>query len=393
MKAIIIAFTLLMLIACNPKKQATNSHNMAGMAADTPKSNNRTADMSGMNMDMPEDSAAQTSDEVKLTNQQVQLGNIHVDTIRSVMNGDKMILTAVLTEDETKASVITARVMGRVDRLYFKIPGGHVNKGDKLFELYSEDMNNAKQELVLAIAQKQSLGNAAVNIDRLIQSAENKLLLWGMSRQQLDTLEIMHQSTPLTTVYSPAEGTITAVNVKEGDYAMEGATIMKLADYSTVWAEAQVYSYELYQVDTDGTAEVRFPDLPGKKVTGHIAFVNPELSAGSGLNLIRVNVPNSSRTLQPGMPAYVTVENRKHTMLSLPVDAVLRSGGAAFVWVQTAPGVFKNKMVATGMENGDRVEITEGLASGDIVVISGAYLINSEYIFQKGANPMAGMKM
>ncbi len=51
------------------------------------------------------------------------------------------------------------------------------------------------------------------------------------------------------------------------------------------------------------------------------------------------------------------------------------------------------RMVKTGIAENDAVEITSGLTAGDIVVTSGAYLLNSEYIFEHGADPMAGMKM
>jgi Cu(I)/Ag(I) efflux system membrane fusion protein len=50
-------------------------------------------------------------------------------------------------------------------------------------------------------------------------------------------------------------------------------------------------------------------------------------------------------------------------------------------------------MVTVGLESDDRIEIRSGLDAGDVVVISGAYLLQSEYIFKKGANPMEGMKM
>ena len=80
-------------------------------------------------------------------------------------------------------------------------------------------------------------------------------------------------------------------------------------------------------------------------------------------------------------------------MLSLPNDAVLRDGKGATVWIQTGKNTYENRMVETGIETGDRIEIKSGLHAGDIVVTSGAYLINSEYIFKNGSNPMAGMKM
>ena len=93
------------------------------------------------------------------------------------------------------------------------------------------------------------------------------------------------------------------------------------------------------------------------------------------------------------MPAYVIIKGKQVNALTLPSDAVLRTGTGASVWVQTGNRSFKTRMVEIGMEDGDRVQIKSGLQPGDVIVISGAYLLNSEYIFKKGANPMAGMKM
>ena len=76
--------------------------------------------------------------------------------------------------------------------------------------------------------------------------------------------------------------------------------------------------------------------------------------------------------------------------MTLPVDAVLRDGRMATVWVRSGKNTFKNKMVETGLETGDRIEIRSGLQNGDVVVITGAYLLNSEYIFKKGQDPMEG---
>ncbi len=93
------------------------------------------------------------------------------------------------------------------------------------------------------------------------------------------------------------------------------------------------------------------------------------------------------------MSAYVIVKGNQRNVLSLPVDAVLRDAKGASVWVKTGKNTFRNQMVTTGLESGNRIEITYGLTNGEAVVTSGAYLINSEYIFKKGADPMAGMKM
>jgi len=93
------------------------------------------------------------------------------------------------------------------------------------------------------------------------------------------------------------------------------------------------------------------------------------------------------------MPAYVYLKNRQHKGLTLPSNAVLRDSKSALVWVKTVEHSFEVKMVETGTEDDNNIEITSGLKEGDVVVISGAYLLNSEYIFKKGSDPMAGMKM
>jgi Cu(I)/Ag(I) efflux system membrane fusion protein len=93
------------------------------------------------------------------------------------------------------------------------------------------------------------------------------------------------------------------------------------------------------------------------------------------------------------MPVFITVNNNQHNSLTLPSDAVLRDSKGATVWIQTKPGVYEIRMVKTGITENNAVEITSGLAVGDVVVTNGAYLVNSEYIFQHGSDPMAGMKM
>jgi len=138
---------------------------------------------------------------------------------------------------------------------------------------------------------------------------------------------------------------------------------------------------------------VQIPDLDNLQISGRIAFVNPEINPDTRINLVRVTVPNTNNQLHPGMPAYVQLYNNEHSSILLPQDAVLRDENSTTVWIETKPGVYSARMVTTGTDDGDYIEITSGLKIGEIVVTSGAYLINSEYIFKNGSDPMAGMKM
>jgi len=332
-------------------------------------------------------------DEIMLNDEQERLGNIQVDTIRSGTIGDKVVLTATLNIDETKVNSINARIGGRIDRLYFKNTGDYVTKGSHLYDLYSEELNNAKQEYIATLERKQLLDNSIIDFDRLIESAKTKLLLWGMSESQVSDLVKSGKTSTLTSFYSTASGYITELPVMEGQFVMEGSTIIKLAGLSSLLAEAQVYASQLYAIDKGGSATIQIPDLPGREFTGMIEFANPEIAPDTRMNLIRVSIPNNNGQLKPGMPAYVIIKNKMINALTLPIDAVLRDGKMNVVWVKSAKNAYKIKMVITGLESGDRIEIKSGLKTGDVVVTGGAYLINSEYIFKKGANPMAGHDM
>ena len=332
------------------------------------------------------------ADEIMLNDEQIRLGNIQTDTIRNGMIGDKVILTATLNTDESRVNSINARIMGRIDRLYFKNMGDFVSKGAHLYDLYSEELNNAKQEYIAALEKQQTLDNSIIDFNRLLQSAKQKLLLWGMSEAQVNELAKTKKASPLTSFYSNESGFITELPVMEGQYVSEGSTIVKLADLSSLWAEAQVYTSQLSAIDLKGIATVQFPDIPGKEWKGKIEFANPEIVSDSRLNLVRVSIPNPNGLLKPGMPAYVSIKSKELNTLTLPSDAVLRDGKMNVVWVQSGKNRYKMKMVQTGLESGDRLEIKSGLQNGDVVVTRGAYLLNSEFVFKKGGNTMAGME-
>jgi len=270
--------------------------------------------------------------------------------------------------------------------------GDYVAKGAKLYDLYSEQLNNAKQEYIHALEQESAMGNALINYAALIESAKNKLLLWGMTEDQVAELAQSKQSSTFTTFYSTEAGYITNINVNEGEYIMEGETVIQLANLTTLWAEAQVYTSQMVFVNNDENVIVQIPDV-NQTVNGTINFVNPEINPNTRINLVRATIPNKDNQLHPGMPVYIIISNQLHNAITLSTDAVLRDSKGATVWVQTAPGIYEVRMVQIGITENNAVEITAGLTTGDVVVTSGAYLLNSEYVFEHGSDPMAGMKM
>ena len=330
--------------------------------------------------------------QVHLSDEQIVLGNIQADTVGKSNIGDKLVLTGTINFNQDKLSSVNARVEGRIDKLYFKNIGDYVRKGDKLYDLYSEQLNNAKQEYLTALEQQNTVGNSLINYGALVESSKTKLQLWGMTNAQLIQLSKSKQVSTHTSFYSTESGYITALNTQEGDYVMEGGIVVQLANLSTLWAEAQVYSTQMSFINKNGNVTVQIPDL-NKTINGTIDFVNPEMDPGSRINLVRVTIPNKNNELHPGMPVYMTIKNKQRNAMTLPSSAVLRDSKGATVWIQTAPGIYEIRMVKTGLTENNAIEITSGINAGDVVVTSGAYLLNSEFVFQHGSDPMAGMKM
>ena len=153
-------------------------------------------------------------DEIELSAQQIQLGNIHTDTIKSGAIGDQLVLTATLNFDQLKENAVSSRVMGRIEKLYFKNIGDYVSKGARLFDVYSEELNNAKQEYLLTLEKQKKLDNSIIDFEQLVQGAKNKLLLWGMTEKQIADLANTHTTASLTTFYSNADGYITTLEIK-----------------------------------------------------------------------------------------------------------------------------------------------------------------------------------
>ena len=389
MRYLYLLLIILLMAQCKDKRSdaaATDTYYTCSMDPQVVESRPGTCPICKMDLTPVKKSSGQKRDEIELSEQQISLGNIHADTIRNGRIGDRLVLTATLNIDQMKAVSIGSRMMGRIERLYYKEPGDYVGKGRPLFDIYSEELNNAKQEYILAAERRSAFGNdAVIDFDQLLESAKNKLLLWGMTESQISELLKTRKAGPTTTVYSNASGYITDLMVREGDYVMEGGTVVKLADLSTLWAEAQVYASQLSMLNGGSTAIVRLPDMEGSELKGRIEFVNPEISPDTRINLVRVSIPNPGLRLRPGMPAYVVLESPQRSTLSVPIDAVIRSGTGASVWVRTGAHTFRSVMVRTGLETDDRIEIVSGLNEGDVVVTSGAYLLHSEYVFRKGA--------
>lgn len=391
--------TILLLSSCKEQKQRTvtsankDVYYTCSIHPQVHEEHPGDCPICGMKLITVSNKSHNSNTQIQLSAEQIKLGNIKADTVGKGTIGDKLIFTGTLNFNQNELSSVTARVEGRVDRLYFKNVGDYVQKGDKLYDIYSEQLNNAKQEYINALQQQNSIGNSLINYGALVESAKKKLSLWGITNEQINKLAQSKQPSTHTTFYSTETGYITSLNIKEGDYVMEGGSVVELANLSTLWAEAQVYTTQMSSIREHKNVSVEIPGLNNQTINGTIDFINPEINPDTRINLVRVTIQNKNNQLHPGMPVYIIADNQQHNSITLPANAVLTDSKGSTVWVQTKPGDYEIRMVQTGITNNNEIEITSGLTAGDVVVTSGAYLLNSEYIFEHGSDPMAGMKM
>jgi Cu(I)/Ag(I) efflux system membrane fusion protein len=331
--------------------------------------------------------------EISLSKQQIQLGNITTQTILEANSTLEQSYTGVLTINQEKIKTISARSMGRIEKLFFKTAGDYVNKGDAVYELYSEDIAIAKQDYVLAYKQLSMPGDFGKNAKNLLSAAKQKLSFFGLTNAQIESLKTGKEISPRTIFYSTYSGTITELLITEGSYAMEGSGIIKLADLNTLWLETQVNVNYAKNLKLGQNANITFTDFPDKSINAKVSFINPEINPDSRLLLIRMEISNPNLLLKPGMQAIAKLAQPRLKGLFIPTDAVIREEKSAYIWVEKRPGVFENIMVETGLETNGMIEIKSEIDAAKKVVITGAYAINSEYIFRKGIDPMEGMKM
>jgi len=333
--------------------------------------------------------AGSGTDELKLSDQQVKLGNIIVDTIRNGAIRSDVLLPATVVADASSNQVISSRMMGRIDKLYYKIEGEQISKGSKFMDLFSDELNAARQEYLLLLEKKSVLGNSVVDYDQLLAAARNKLHLWGLNDAQLNELARTKHATSLVSFYSDKGGVIASISAREGEYIMQGAPVINITSLSRVWVELQSYITEPSRFTKGSKLEVRVPGIEAP-FYGIVEFQNPEINTGSRVNTMRLSIDNHNGQLKPGMPAYVRANDQQTNKLVLPSAAVIRERGMNLVWIASGDHKFRSRMVKLGEESSDVVQIVDGLQEGDQVVTSGAWLLNSEYTLRNGSAVMAG---
>lgn len=329
---------------------------------------------------------------LKIDEKRQALANITTIVIgENILSGGKE-LNGRLTVNPEQSSYISSRIAGRIEQLYVRETGVKVSKGQPLYNLYSEQLATLQQEYLMAVAQERQFQGDKIE-RQIVASAKQKLLLYGQSESQVQQLLKTQKKDPYVVFYAPESGVVAELSVTQGQYVTEGSPILKLEGYGQLWVEADVYPTEAAKIKQGQKVKVVVAGWEDQPQEMTISFITPSLQSGTQLTQIRGSIPNPGNQWQPGLQANVFLPSgNKSKVLTLPVDAVIRDGKGMHVWIKTGKDNFEPRLVKTGTENDNQVEISEGLTNGDQVVVTGAYLLYSEYTLKKGKNPVEGLK-
>jgi membrane fusion protein, heavy metal efflux system len=309
---------------------------------------------------------------------------------------------------------------GRIVRLYAG-QGSRVKKGQKLADLESADIDQAKADYLKALADyenarrtsaaevklaqanydrtkmlyektitagknlqsaehdlevaRASADNSAASTKAALTAARRHLLVLGLKDSDIDALSGKSGLAAVFSLTSPISGIVVERNATIGATVGADANLFKIIDISRVWIDANVFEKDLARVRFGQEVKVSVPAFPGTSFIGTVILVNSVVDPDTRTVKVRTEVPNPDGRLKPEMFANVSIiTDQNRAAISIPQSALLNDEGKSIVFVADSSG-YKKRQVTTGIQGDDRVEIIEGLQAGDKVVVKGNYLL------------------
>lgn len=309
---------------------------------------------------------------VAISSQTRQNLGIRLAQVESKRFGESFSAIGRIEPDQRRFYDVQTRIPGFVERLLVRAVGDSVSKGQKVAEIYAPELLAAQQEY-LALRQLPSVDGDGV----LRDASRNRLKLLGMSRGEIAAITISGKSRTRFGVYAPASGVLTELGVREGGQLMTGSSLIQIADLSQVWLIAEVPERDVARLKLGVAVDVQLQSLPGEVLKGKVDHLHPTLVDASRTLRVRIELPNKGNRLRPGMYANVEFSGEAREALSVPTESVIATGTRKVVIVKSETG-YRPVEVTTGQERDRYTEVLNGLAEGEVVVVSGQFLIDSE---------------
>ena len=332
-------------------------------------------------------------DLTSVTHEEVSSGAITVDAQRRQLIGVKTaaathrdlskIIRAVgkVSYDERRISTVSLKFDAWIGDLKADFVGTQVRRGQMWFSVYSPELLSAQQEY---LETRQRLSSRRPD-DSLVQAARRRLMLWDISAAQVAALERGGEALEYLPIFAPHSGTVVEKMVVEGSHMKTGDTLLRIADLSKVWIDAEVYEADLPSIKLGMPARVTLPYLPGVQIESKVDYIYPYLEGKTRTARIRLEIGNPDGELKPDMYADVKLQADLGHRLVIPEEAVLVAGDTRVVFKDLGED---GKLMPVRVKTGARVDgfivIEEGLQLGDKVVTSGNFLIAAEAKLKTG---------
>jgi RND family efflux transporter MFP subunit len=289
-----------------------------------------------------------------------------------------------LDYDQEKMVSVTTKYPGFIEKAFVNYIGQPVRKGEPLFDIYSPELVQTEQELLSALdfaeRMKGAPEDARNRAEALVDAAKTRLAYWDISKAQVERLARTGEVLRTLEVSAPSNGVVMMrMPGLEGMAVKPGMELLHIADLSTLWLTVEVFEDQLPWVHVGSPAEVALTYFPGEKFTGKVRFIKPEVSEKTRSVQLTLEVPNGDGRLRAGMYATVVFEPvAVRDAITVPSQAVLRTGERNVVVVALGGGRFAPRDVVLGPQGDGFVQVLSGLHAGEEVVTSAQFLIDSE---------------
>lgn len=314
---------------------------------------------------------------VTVSSRMAQNLGIRLAKVESSSFSSAIVAAGSVMVDERRIEAVQARVAGWVEKLLVRAESDPVRAGQLLAEIYAPELLSAQEELLLAARARDAA---------LLDGARARLKLLGMATAQIAQIEGSGRAMRTVRYYAPRGGVVAEIGAREGAQIAPGTTLFKIVDLSQVWISAEVPQQQAALLAPGAQATASVGGLAGTSFSGKLDYVYPQLDPATRTVRARFSFANPDQALRPGQFATVTLQGAAHTALSVPSEALIRSGTRSVVIVAAEGGRYRPVDVTAGAESGDRTEIVSGLEEGQSVVASGQFLIDSEANLQGALN-------
>jgi RND family efflux transporter MFP subunit len=291
--------------------------------------------------------------------------------------------TAQIVADESRIAHVHVKTAGFIEHVYVDYIGQLVKKGQPLFTQYSPDLVSTEEEYLIAKRGNATLASApfaeiSQGAQSLLESTRQRMKLWDISDEQIRELDETGKITRDVTFYSPVTGFVTDRKAFPQTSITPDTELYTVSDMSSVWANADIYEYEVPFVRLGQRVSFTLSYYPGKSYSGVISFIYPTVDPQTRTVKVRVQLANPGFVLKPNMFADAELRVDYGSQILVPQEAVLDSGTDQRVYIVRPGGVFEPRKVTIGPVIDGNAAVLSGLKAGETIVVSGNFLVDSE---------------